>query len=167
MFKPTQKAHALRHARNKRARERRKARDRECGDRAGWPWVPRVDRVAVECVQIKAGKTTRKAGLRLCKWHIYCEGAHVGRVSIMEEPPEAGIEVGAIDISIAKPHRGRGIGSLAYRLACMESGMGIIYARTRKNNIGSARAALKAGFILSTETETTQLVLVWSRGDGS
>lgn len=166
MAKPNPKANALRHARNKRARERRKARERESGDRAGRAWVPRVDRVAEESVEIKAGKTTRKAGLRLCKWHIYCEGTHVGRVSIMEEPPEAGMEVGAIDISIAKPHRGRGIGSLAYRLACLESGMDIIYARMRKNNIGSARAALKAGFTLSAETETTQSVLVWIRGDG-
>lgn len=96
-------------------------------------------------------------------WHIYLGETRVGHVyiNLLEEDPFG--KHASIQIHINKKHRDRGIGSVAYRLACNESGHFEIFANMRKSNIGSQKAAAKAGFEVVTVAGVTQFAMKWDK----
>tara|TARA_R110002073_G_scaffold148228_3_gene301256 strand:+ start:24521 stop:24976 length:456 start_codon:yes stop_codon:yes gene_type:complete len=116
-------------------------------------------------VRLKAGKGSAGRGGRVDEnyWHIYLDETRVGYVyiNIVNEQPFG--EHASIQIHINQKHRARGIGSVAYRLACKESEHSVIYAKMRKANVGSQKAASKAGFEVIADAEVLQLSMKWKR----
>ncbi len=118
-------------------------------------------------VRLKAGKGSagRGGGSAENYWHIYLDETRVGYVyiNIVNEQPLG--EHASIQIHINQNHRARGIGSVAYRLACEESKHSAIYAKMRKANVGSQKAAERAGFQAVENTEYPQTALCWHRAE--
>lgn len=151
---------------NRRARERRHAQEQAKKNASLTRWTPREDRVSNEDVRLEATSPPRKSSQRILRWKVCEAQRHVGRVAITQEGSENGIRIGSIDIHISKPDRGRGIGAIAYRLACEASTLDKVYARMRKSNHASAKAAKAAGFQPVEVVDSTQLLLVWKRLTG-
>lgn len=116
-------------------------------------------------VRLEAGKGSagRGGGAGENYWHIFLDQTRVGYVyiSLVDEEPFG--KHASIQIHINQKHRARGIGSVAYGLACKESDHDEIYAKMRKANIGSQRAATRAGFEVLDDAEISQLAMRWVR----
>jgi RimJ/RimL family protein N-acetyltransferase len=69
----------------------------------------------------------------------------------------------SIQIHLNVSERGKQIGRVAYRLACEQSALPIVYAHMSKKNTASRRAAEEAGFQPVTKEGLTQFAMVWHR----
>lgn len=116
-------------------------------------------------VRLKAGKGSagRGGGANENYWHIYLDETRVGYVYINIVNKQPFGEHASIQIHINQKHRARGIGSVAYRLACEESDHSVVYAKMRKANVGSQKAAERAGFKAVENIEYLQTALCWHR----
>ena len=96
-------------------------------------------------------------------WHIYINDTRAGFVFInwIDEKPFG--EHASIQIKVNTKFQNRGIGRVAYRLACEGSRYDTVFAHMRKSNLSSKKAAEAAGFQIVTNSEISQLVMVWNR----
>lgn len=96
-------------------------------------------------------------------WHIYSDKVRAGYVFInYSDDPVLGKHA-SIQIFLNKKSQGKGIGRIGYREACKKSGLDIIYAHMRKNNIASKKAAIAAGFQEVQDERFNQSVMVWHK----
>lgn len=124
-----------------------------------------LEKIQPQEVRLKAGKGSagRGSGAGGQYWHIYLNDTRVGYVCIcLIDKEPFGIHA-SIQIHINQKHRARGIGSIAYQLACHESDYDEIFATMRKSNVGSQRAAGKAGFREINDAGISQVAMKWTR----
>jgi RimJ/RimL family protein N-acetyltransferase len=125
----------------------------------------RLDPVDPSQVRLKPGKGSAGRGGAAGEfyWHIYVGETRVGYVyiNLLNEDPFG--KHASIQIHINKRHQARGIGSVAYKLACVESDLDEIYAKMRKANIGSRKAAERAGFVIVTDLDVSQYAMKWRK----
>jgi len=124
-----------------------------------------LEKIQAPDVRLKAGKGSadRGAGPGGHYWHIYLNETRVGHVYIcfIDEGPFG--RHASIQIHINKKHQARGIGSVAYELACRGSNYDEIFATMRKSNVGSRRAAARAGFVEVDDMGISQVAMKWTR----
>jgi RimJ/RimL family protein N-acetyltransferase len=98
-------------------------------------------------------------------WNILADGKRAGNVHIGKDTSRADDSRDWITIHVNQALRGKGVGTEAYRQACEQSGLPIVYAHMRKSNLASRRAAEKAGFqVIEDDQVKPQLCLIWVRG---
>ena len=126
---------------------------------------PRVAQVPVPASRVELvparGTKGRGGGPSGEAWHITVEGTSAGVVFInwVDQPPVG--PHASIQIFINKASQGRSIGRTAYRMACEASRYETVYARMRKSNLASRRAAQEAGFVEVTYPDHHQVIMVW------
>lgn len=97
-------------------------------------------------------------------WNILADGKRAGNIHIGKEASRGDDSRDWITIHVNQALRGKGVGTEAYKLACAQSDLPIVYAHMRKSNLASRKAAEKAGFqVVEDALVHPQLCLVWRR----
>lgn len=110
---------------------------------------------------LKEGKSSKKGIVKY--WHAYAGTNRIGYVYISQSTNEPLGKHHSINVFINKAFQRKGYGTEVFKQASLLSGYPVLYAHSSKSNVGSYRAALKAGYKEIAGEDFRQRVMKWKK----